>query len=39
MEKKVLAGAKLAGGNPENERVKNDYYATNPSGKDVAFKI
>lgn len=30
MEKKVLAGAKLAGGNPENERVENDYYATNP---------
>ena len=29
-EKKVLAGSKLAGGNPENERVENDYYATNP---------
>lgn len=28
--KKVLAGAKLAGGNPENNRVDNDYYATNP---------
>ena len=28
--KKVLAGAKLAGGNPENGRVEDDYYATNP---------
>ena len=25
-----LQGAKLAGGNPENGRVENDYYATNP---------
>lgn len=25
-----LAGAKLTGGNPQNERVANDYYATNP---------
>lgn len=25
-----LAGSKLAGGNPENERVENDFYATNP---------
>ena len=30
MEKKVLSGGKLAGGNPENGRVENDYYATNP---------
>lgn len=29
-EKKVLSGGKIAGGNPEHERVKNDYYATNP---------
>ena len=29
-EKKVLAGGKLAGGNPEHGRVENDYYATNP---------
>lgn len=28
--KKVLAGSKLAGGNPETKRVDNDYYATNP---------
>lgn len=25
-----LSGAKIAGGNPENERIENDYYATNP---------
>jgi hypothetical protein len=25
-----LAGSKLAGGNPANERVENDFYATNP---------
>ena len=25
-----LKGNKLAGGNPKNERVENDYYATNP---------
>ena len=25
-----LLGAKLTGGNPQNERVANDYYATNP---------
>ena len=30
MDKKVLSGGKLAGGNPKNERVENDYYATNP---------
>lgn len=29
-EKKALSGSKLAGGNPENKRVENDYYATNP---------
>ncbi|WP_455717734.1 hypothetical protein [Anaerosporobacter sp.] len=29
-EQKVLSGGKLAGGNPENERVENDYYATDP---------
>lgn len=29
-EKKVLSGGKLAGGNPENKRVENDYYATDP---------
>lgn len=35
--KKVLAGAKLAGGNPENGRVEDDYYATNPEAdKNVA---
>ena len=25
-----LAGGKLAGGNPKNDRVENDFYATNP---------
>ena len=28
--KKTLSGGKLAGGNPENGRVENDFYATNP---------
>lgn len=26
----TLSGNKLAGGNPKNQRVKHDYYATNP---------
>lgn len=26
----ALQGAKLAGGNPANKRVENDFYATNP---------
>lgn len=26
----ALAGSKLAGGTPKNERVENDYYATDP---------
>ena len=30
MNGKVLAGAKLAGGNPEKGRVADDYYATDP---------
>ena len=34
-EKKVLAGGKLAGGNPENGRVENDYYATNPKAVEM----
>ena len=25
-----LAGSKLAGGNPKNDRVENDFYATDP---------
>jgi hypothetical protein len=29
-DKVVLSGAQLAGGNPTNERVEHDYYATNP---------
>lgn len=27
---KSLVGSKIAGGNPKNERVENDFYATNP---------
>ena len=27
---KVLTGSKLAGGNPKNKRVENDFYATDP---------
>ena len=34
-ERKVLAGGKLAGGNPENGRVENDYYATNPKAVEM----
>ena len=34
-EKKVLAGGKLAGGNPQNGRVENDYYATNPKAVEM----
>lgn len=26
----ALSGAKLAGGNPKNSRVENDFYATDP---------
>ena len=34
-EVKTLAGGKLAGGNPENGRVDNDYYATNPKAVEM----
>lgn len=34
----ALAGSKLAGGNPENERVENDYYATNPKAVEMLLK-
>jgi len=27
---KVLSGGQLAGGNPTNKRVENDFYATDP---------
>lgn len=30
MERKYLAGGKLAGGNPQRGRVENDFYATDP---------
>lgn len=33
-----LMGAKLAGGNPESERVEYDYYATNPKAVEMLLK-
>lgn len=36
-DKKVLQGGKLAGGNPKNGRVENDYYATNPKAVETLF--
>lgn len=30
-----MAGGKLAGGNPKNGRVENDYYATNPKAVEM----
>lgn len=33
--KQSLSGGKLAGGNPENGRVENDYYATNPKAVEM----
>lgn len=35
----MLQGAKLAGGNPKNDRVENDYYATNPQAVRDILKI
>lgn len=37
-KKLTLAGSKLAGGNPKYERVKNDYYATNPKAVKILFE-
>ena len=34
-DKKVLSGGKLAGGNPKNQRVDNDFYATNPKAVEM----
>ena len=34
----TLAGGKLAGGNPENGRVENDFYATNPKAVKMLFE-
>lgn len=34
-DKKVLSGGKLAGGNPKNHRVDNDFYATNPKAVEM----
>lgn len=33
-----LMGAKLAGGNPESERVEYDYYATNPKAVEMLLR-
>lgn len=38
MDKKVLTGGKLAGGNPENGRVEHDYYATNPKAVNMLLE-
>lgn len=32
---KVLSGGKLAGGNPKNQRVEDDFYATNPKAVEM----
>ena len=37
-KKKVLSGGKLAGGNPKNERVENDFYATNPKAVEMLLE-
>lgn len=34
----ALSGNKLAGGNPKNERVENDFYATNPKAVEMLLK-
>lgn len=34
----ALSGGKLAGGNPKNERVENDFYATNPKAVEMLLK-
>lgn len=33
-----LQGGKLAGGNPRNDRVENDFYATNPKATEALLK-
>ena len=34
----ALSGGKLAGGNPKNKRVKNDFYATDPKAVEMLMK-
>lgn len=34
----ALSGNKLAGGNPKNKRVENDFYATNPKAVEMLLK-
>lgn len=38
MSNKKLSGGKLAGGNPKNDRVENDFYATNPKAVEMLFE-
>ena len=38
MIKIALQGGKLAGGNPKNDRVENDFYATNPKAVEMLLK-
>lgn len=33
-----LNGGKIAGGNPKNKRVENDFYATNPKAVEMLFE-
>lgn len=35
LKRKVLSGSKLAGGDPKNGRVENDYYATDPKAVEM----
>lgn len=34
---KTLSGGKIAGGNPEHNRVEHDFYATNPKAVEMLF--
>lgn len=36
---KILSGGKLAGGNPKNERVENDFYATDPQAVEMLMDV
>lgn len=35
----MLSGGKLAGGNPKNNRVENDYYATDPLAVEMLMNV
>ena len=38
IESKHLSGGQLAGGNPTNERVEYDFYATNPKAVEMLLE-